>query len=44
MDYMFWDASAFTSHDLIGWNVANVTTHIDFMLGAGPGNTEPIWP
>jgi surface protein len=43
MDYMFRDASAFTNHDLRGWNVTNVRSHSDFMTGAGAGNIEPNW-
>jgi hypothetical protein len=41
---MFLEASAFTNQDLSGWSVDNVTMHTNFMLSAGSGNTEPIWP
>ena len=43
MNHMFYYAYAFTNQDLSGWLVSSVTTHIDFLTGAGAGNTEPTW-
>jgi surface protein len=44
MDYMFYNASSFSNHDLRGWDVSNVTSHDDFLTGAGDNNIEPNWP
>ncbi len=44
MNNMFYNASAFSNHDLRGWNVTSVTTHVDFLTNAGPGNIAPLWP
>lgn len=44
MAYMFFSASSFTNHDLSGWNVSQVSDHLEFSTGWGSGNTEPIWP
>ncbi len=43
MEGMFINATAFTNHDLSGWNVDKVTQHEDFGKGWGTGNKEPIW-
>jgi len=43
MDYMFFYASSFSDNDLSKWDVENVKTHINFSLGWGEGNIEPIW-
>jgi hypothetical protein len=44
MSSMFQDASDFADQNLSGWDVANVTSHTDFMTDSGSGNTEPNWP
>jgi hypothetical protein len=43
MNSMFQDASAFSDHDLSGWNVTNVDYHENFSTGWGTGNSEPLW-
>jgi len=43
MNYMFRNTTAFTKQNLSAWNVGNVTSHTDFMIGSGAGNTEPNW-
>lgn len=43
MSYMFYNAAAFTDHDLSDWDVTDVTSHIGFSTGWGTGNTEPTW-
>jgi len=40
---MFNGATAFSNHDLSGWDVNNVTNHTDFSLNWGTGNIEPNW-
>jgi surface protein len=44
MDRMFYNATSFSNHDLSGWDVRNVTSHEDFLKGAGTGNIKPNWP
>jgi len=41
MNRMFYNASAFSDHNLSGWNVDNVLDHTDFCTGWGTGNTPP---
>ncbi|MCF6189813.1 MAG: BspA family leucine-rich repeat surface protein [Cocleimonas sp.] len=44
MSSMFFNAKKFANQNLSTWDVAKVTDHLYFLMGAGPGNTEPNWP
>jgi hypothetical protein len=44
MSYMFYNAAAFSGHDLSGWDVSAVSNHTHFSTNWGTGNTEPDWP
>ncbi|MCF6189672.1 MAG: BspA family leucine-rich repeat surface protein [Cocleimonas sp.] len=44
MNRMFYNAKEFVNHNLSTWDVAKVTAHLNFLTGAGSGNTEPNWP
>jgi len=41
MDYMFFNASSFSNHDLSGWDVSKVESHNVFCDEWGSGNTPP---
>lgn len=43
MNYMFFEATSFSKHNLNSWDVSNVTEHIQFGKDWGTGNTEPSW-